>query len=173
MPKVLTAVQDSQRTIGLVRLHAKEWGIDPHKVGVGGFSAGGHLVAASSNAPTRLYRPIDAADKLSCRPDFAVALYPGHLWHEETGMALNPTIKITKQTPPTFIVQAKDDPVDNVKNSEVYALALKKAGIKYELHIFPQGRHAFGLRRTKMPITNWPNLMLQWLQRIGITLHFI
>lgn len=168
VPKVLTAVQDAQRTIGLVRLHAREWGINPHKVGVVGFSAGGHLVAASSNAPIRLYKAIDAADRLSCRPDFAVAMYPGHLWHENTGWALNPTVKVTKQTPPTLIVQAEDDPVDTVKNSVVYDLALKAANVPVEMHLFPHGGHAFGLRPTKQPITRWPQLMLQWLQNIGI-----
>jgi len=168
VPRVLTAVQDAQRTIGLVRLHAKEWGIDPHRVGVVGFSAGGHLVAVSSNSPTRLYKPIDAADRLSCRPDFAVALYPGHLWHEETGLQLNPTIKVTKRTPPTLIVQAEDDPVDSVNNSLVYDLALKKAGVPVEMHLFARGRHAFGLRSTKLPITRWPELMVEWLRNVGL-----
>jgi len=168
VPKVLTAVQDAQRTIGLVRLHAKEWGIDPHKVGVVGFSAGGHLVAASSNSPIRFYKPIDAADRLSCRPDFAVAVYPGHLWHEETGLELNPTITVTRQTPPTLIVQAKDDPVDSVNNSLVYNHALKKAGAPVEMHLFAHGGHAFGIRPTKQPISRWPQVMVQWLRKIGI-----
>jgi len=168
VPRVLTAVQDAQRTIGLLRLHAKEWGVDPHRVGVVGFSAGGHLVAASSNSPIRLYRPIDAADRLSCRPDFAIAVYPGHLWHEETGMELNPKIQITKMTPPTLIVQAEDDPVDSVNNSIVYDLALKKAGVPVEMHLFAHGGHAFGLRPSKQPISQWPQLMVQWLRNIGL-----
>lgn len=168
VPPVLTAVQDAQRTISLVRLHAKAWNIDPHKIGVVGFSAGGHLVAASSNARTRLYKPIDAADLLSCRPDFAVALYPGHLWREASVPALNPSIIVTKQTPTTLIVQAEDDPVDDVKNSIVYGLALKSAGVSVELHLFAHGGHAFGLRPTKQPITHWPDVMLQWLRSVGI-----
>jgi len=168
VPKVLTAVQDAQRTIGLLRLHAKEWGINPHKVGVVGFSAGGHLVAASSNAQIRLYKPIDAADRVSCRPDFAIPVYPGHLWHEETGLELNPTIKVTKQTPPTLIVQAEDDPLDSVNNSLVYDLALKQAGVPVEMHLFAHGGHAFGIRPTKQPISRWPQLMLQWLRSIGM-----
>jgi acetyl esterase/lipase len=168
VPPALTAVEDAQRTIGLVRLNARQWGIDPHRVGVVGFSAGGHLVAASSNAPTHLYKAIDAADRLSCRPDFAIALYPGHLWHEATGLTLNPTIKVTNQTPPTLIVQAEDDPVDNVNNSIVYDLALKKAGVPVDMHLFAHGGHAFGLRPTKQPITRWPQLMLKWLRNQGI-----
>jgi acetyl esterase/lipase len=111
---------------------------------------------------------IDAADRLSCRPDFAIALYPGHLWHEATGLTLNPTIKVTNQTPPTLIVQAEDDPVDNVNNSIVYDLALKKAGVPVDMHLFAHGGHAFGLRPTKQPITRWPQLMLKWLRNQGI-----
>jgi acetyl esterase/lipase len=149
-------------------VHAEEWGSNPHRVGVVGFSAGGHLVAASSNTPTRLYKPIDAADLQSCRPDFAVALYPGHLYHQATGMRLNPTIGVTKQTPPTLIVQARNDPVDSVNNSVVYDLALKKAGVPVEMHLFAHGGHAFGLRPTELPITRWPRLMVHWLRNIGL-----
>ena len=168
VPPVLTGLEDAQRTIGLVRLNAKRWDIDPHKVGVVGFSAGGHLVAAGSNAPTRLYKPLDAADRLSCRPNFAVAVYPGHLWHEQTGWSLNPTIKVDEHTPPTLIIQAEDDPVDTVNNSIVYDLALKKAGVPVEMHLFAHGHHAFGLRPTTQPITHWPDLMLQWLRSLAI-----
>jgi acetyl esterase/lipase len=168
VPKVLTAVEDAQRTMGLVRLHAKEWGIDPHRVGVVGFSAGGHLVAAISNTPKRLYKPIDAADRLSCRPDFAIAVYPGHLWHSDTGLDLDPTIKVTKRTPPTLIVQAEDDPVDSVNNSLTYDLALKKAGVPVEMHLFAHGGHAFGVRPTRRPVSRWPQLMVQWLRDMGV-----
>ncbi|HLJ73228.1 MAG TPA: alpha/beta hydrolase, partial [Thermoanaerobaculia bacterium] len=116
-----TALQDAQRTVGLVRFHAAQWRIDPAKIGVLGFSAGGHMVASISNHfSKRTYAPVDAADDVSCRPDFAVALYPGHLAIPRQGVVLNPDIRVSNRTPPTFIVQAEDDPVDPVENSLVY-----------------------------------------------------
>jgi acetyl esterase/lipase len=164
------ALEDAQRTLGVVRYHAADWHLDPHKIGVLGFSAGGHLVAAiSTNFKRRLYAAVDAADKESCRPDFAVALYPGHMMeHTSTAFALNPYIPVTRQTPPTFLLQAKDDPVDDVRNSLVYYIALKKAGVPVEMHLYAHGGHAFGLRRTKEPITDWPRLVEEWLVTIGI-----
>ena len=153
------ALEDAQRTLGLVRLHAAEWRIDPHKVGVLGFSAGGQ----------RVYPAVDAADQESCRPDFAVALYPGHLWIDYEKLELNPNIPVTRNTPPTFLAQAENDAVDNVNNSLVYYAALKKAGVSVEMHLYPEGGHAFGLRRTKDPITEWPQLVEKWLRAIGIT----
>jgi acetyl esterase/lipase len=107
----------------MVRFHATEWHIDPHKIGVLGFSAGGHMVAEmSTHFDKRLYPAVDKADMESCRPDFAVALYPGHLWMEDEKLfELNPDIAthITRQTPPTFLLQAEDDHVDNVDQSLV------------------------------------------------------
>lgn len=168
IPKVLTALQDAQRTVGLARFHAPEWNIDPHKIGVLGFSAGGHLVAAvSTNFNKRLYPAVDAADKESCRPDFAVPIYPGHMLEGTSKeFELNPTLPVTKNTPPTFLLQAVDDPVDDVQNSLVYYIALKKAGAPVELHLYAQGGHAFGLRPTKLPITGWPQQVETWLRTI-------
>ena len=176
-----------------MRLHAVEWHIDPHKIGVLGFSSGGHLVVAmSTNFDKRIYPAVDAADKESCRPDFAVAIYPGHLllgaaqWDAEQGVGwsgvhdpvlrsgtsgsleLNPDIHVTAQTPPTFLLQAENDPSDDVENSLVYFAALKRAGVPAELHLYAQGGHAFGLRRTKLPITGWPQLVETWLATIGV-----
>ncbi|MBK6779173.1 MAG: alpha/beta hydrolase [Gemmatimonadetes bacterium] len=166
----LAALQDAQRALGLVRLHAQEWHIDPRKVGVLGFSAGGHMVAAlSTHFAKRLYPAVDAADTLSCRPDFAVALYPGHLAIRERGFALNPEIRVTSETPPTFLLHAEDDPVDPVENSLVYYSALRKAGVPAELHVYVKGGHAFGLRRTASPITAWPELVEAWLGAMGVT----
>jgi acetyl esterase/lipase len=168
-PKAPTALEDAQRTMGLVRLHAGEWHINPRKIGVLGFSAGGHLVAdISTHFEKRLYPAEDAADKESCRPDFAVALYPGHLWIDDKKFELNPDIRVSKETPPTFIVQAEDDPVDSVNHSLVYYVALKKAGVAVEMHLYAQGGHAFGLRRTRFPITGWPELVEKWLGTIGM-----
>jgi len=159
-------LEDAQRTISLVRFHAKEWQIDPHKIGVLGFSAGGHLVAAvSTHFDHRVYSPVDAADRESCRPDFAIALYPGHLF---IGHALNPNIRVTHDTPPTFLLQARNDPVDDVRNSEVYGAALKKAKVPVEMHLYDEGGHAFGLRETKLPITRWPRHVETWLKSIGV-----
>ena len=107
-------------------------------------------------------------DKESCRPDFAVALYPGHLSVNPNPHTLTPDIRVTRETPPTFIIQAEDDPVDRVDNSLVYYAALRQAHVPAELHLYPRGGHAFGLRPTKMPLTHWPQLVETWLQSIGM-----
>lgn len=168
-PQSPIALEDAQRTLGLVRLHAAEWHINPHKIGVLGFSAGGHLVAAMSTHFTkRLYPAVDAADKESCRPDFAVAIYPGHLWVNNNKFELNPNVPVTSQTPPTFLLQDEDDHVDNVNDSLVYYVALKNARVPVEMHLYAQGGHAFGLRRTKLPVTRWPELVKTWLGTIGM-----
>jgi acetyl esterase/lipase len=172
-PKSSMALQDAQRTVGLVRYHAAKWKIDPRKIGVLGFSAGGHLAAAvSTHFGKRLYPAVDAADRVSCRPDFAAALYPGHLldrpYAARPGLKLNPNVPVTRRTPPAFLVQAEDDPVDHVNNARAYYAALKKAGVPAELHVFARGGHAFGLRPTKSPITRWPRLFETWLRTIGM-----
>jgi len=170
-PKSPIALEDAQRAVGLVRFHAAEWHIDPHKIGVLGFSAGGHMVAAiSTHFDHRLYRAVDAADKESCRPDFGVALYPGHLSLADNSVALNPDIRthITRQTPPTFLLQNEDDHVDRVEDALSYYVALKKAGVPVEMHLYAQGGHAFGLRRTNLPATAWPQLVETWLRQIGM-----
>jgi acetyl esterase/lipase len=169
-PNSPIALEDAQRAMGLVRQHASEWHIEPHKIGVLGFSAGGHLVGAiSTNYVKRLYASVDAADNESCRPDFGIALYPGHmLEHTKKDSELNPYVPVTSKTPPTFLVQAENDPVDNIQNSLIYFAALKNAGVSAEMHIYAEGGHAFGLRRTKFPITEWPELAERWLRTIGM-----
>jgi acetyl esterase/lipase len=171
-PKSPIALEDAQRTVGLVRSRAAEWHIDPRKIGVLGFSAGGHMVAAiSTHFDRRVYPAVDAADRVSCRPDFAVALYPGHLSLADNSIALNPDIRshITRQTPPTFLLQNEDDHVDRVEDALSYYAGLKKAGVSVEMHLYAQGGHAFGLRRTKFPATAWPQLVETWLATIGMT----
>ena len=164
-----TALADAQRAMGLLRSQAAQWHIDPKKIGVLGFSAGGHMVAAISNHfEKRLYPAVDAADQVSCRPDFAVALYPGHLAISERNFVLNPDIQVTPQTPPTLLLQAEDDPVDPVENSLVYYSALRKAGVPAEMHIYVKGGHAFGLRPTESPITHWPPIVETWLAAMGV-----
>lgn len=170
IPKVHTALQDAQRTVGLLRQRAADWQIDPHKIGVIGFSAGGHLVAAISTHPKRIYAAVDEADQQSCRPDFAIALYPGHMSanYRDDLSRLNPAIKVTRQTPPTFLVHAQDDPVDPVEFSLLYYAALRKAEVPVEMHVFAQGGHAFGLRPAAFPITRWPALAETWRGTIGM-----
>jgi acetyl esterase/lipase len=169
LAKSTPALEDAQRTMGLVRFHAAEWHIDPHKIGVLGFSAGGYLVAEiSTDFERRLYTPVDAADRESCRPDFAVGLYPGHLWIGREAYKLNPNVPVTQHTPPTFLLQAEDDQVDTVNDSLAYFIALKNAGVPVEMHLYAQGGHAFGLRRTKLPITAWPHLVETWLATIAM-----
>lgn len=163
------ALEDAQRALSLVRYHAAEWHIDPHKIGVLGFSAGGHLAAAvSTRFNHRLYKAVDSVDKVSCRPDFAVPIYPGHLWIDREKFELNPDIQVTRQTPPTFLLQNEDDHVDPVEHSLVYYRALKKAGVPVEMHLYAQGGHAFGLRPSKLPVSKWPRLVETWLVTIGM-----
>lgn len=160
------ALQDAQRTIRLVRQHATAWHIDPHRIGVLGFSAGGYLVAqASTNYDLPVYKPVDATDTLSARPDFAVAVYPGHL---ATPDGFNRNVPVTKYTPPTFIVMAEDDHVDGVDQAQAYYNALKEADVPVEMHLYAHGGHAFGLRPTRLPITHWPALVETWLVTEGV-----
>ena len=189
-PESPIALEDAQRTLGLVRAHAAEWHVDPRKIGVIGFSAGGHMVAAiSTHFDRRLYPAVDAADGQSCRPDFAIAIYPGHLsldsaeWDARQGsghftvphaptadrqLTLNPAVPVTRQTPPTFLLQNEDDHVDSVNDSLAYYIALKNAGVAVEMHLYAEGGHAFGLRRTSLPATAWPQLVEAWFRSIGI-----
>lgn len=167
-PKSAAALQDAQRAVGMARAHAAEWGIDAKRVGVLGFSAGAHLAAAlSTHYEQRLYPRVDAADDLSCRPDIAFVIYPGYLALSEKDFAFNPDIPVTKDTPPTFLLQAEDDPV-HVENAVEYFLQLKKAGVPAELHVYAQGGHGYGLRPTSLPITRWPALAATWLKTIGV-----
>ena len=165
-PRSSAALQDAQRALGIVRSRAAEWHIDPQRIGVLGFSAGAHLAAAlSTHFEKRLYDTVDPADSVSCRPDFAVIVYPGYLALAEENFARNPEINATAQTPPSFIVQAEDDPV-HVENATVYFLALKNAKVPAELHIYAEGGHGYGLRRTALPVTTWPQSVETWLHTI-------
>jgi acetyl esterase/lipase len=165
-PKVPRALQDAQRTIRLVRAQAAALKVDPREIGVLGMSAGGYLVAQTSNILAPVYAPVDAADRVSSRPDFAVALYPGHICREDG--QLDPGLHVTKGTPPTFLLQAWDDPTDEICNSTMYARALDAAGASAEVHLFAKGGHAFALRGNAHPIMQWPALVEAWLKEIGI-----
>ncbi|HEY6445507.1 MAG TPA: alpha/beta hydrolase [Acidobacteriaceae bacterium] len=167
-PKSAAALQDAQRAMGLVREHAAAWRIDPQRIGVLGFSAGGHLAAAlSTHFDQRVYPAVDAADQLSCRPDFAIIIYPGYLALSEKNFEFNPDIPVTASTPPAFLAQAEDDPV-HVENAIEYFMELKKAGVPAELHVYAKGGHGYGLRPTDLPVTTWPHTAAIWLHTIGV-----
>lgn len=171
-PKVQLPLQDAQRAIGLLRHRASDHGLDPRRIGVIGFSAGGHLAAAVSNAGMRAYDAVDEADRASPRPDFAILLYPGHLWDETKGatsLALSPWVEISASAPPTLLIHAMNDPVDDVRHSLAYGAALNDAGVAVQMHLYARGGHAFGLRPTRDPVTTeWPGLVERWLRTIGM-----
>jgi len=158
------ALQDAQRALRIVRKNALKWNIDPEKIGIMGFSAGGSLSARTSVLfNKRTYSPVDEADSLSCRPSFAMLIYPAYL---DLGpdKTLTPELELTKNTPPIFIFQTADDPYGN--SALVMAAALRDAKLPVELHLFPTGGHGYGLRPGKRAATAWPMLAEKWLQDI-------
>jgi len=156
------AFADAQRALRLMRFNAAKWNIDPARIGMLGFSAGGHLTAQTSTGyDIQAYAPQDAADKLSARPDFSVLVYPAYLY-ADANYTLSPEIKVDKNTPPAFITQAQDD-VKYFDSSIAYYLALKKAGVKADLHLFADGGHGHGIRRNKEPMKDWEELCGQWI----------
>jgi acetyl esterase/lipase len=169
LEKYAAALQDAQRAVGIVRQRAKQWNIDPNRIGVLGFSAGGHLAAAVSNNYTdRTYPPVDDADEESCRPDFTVLIYPAYLVAKDETTKLSPELKVSDRTPPAFIAMTQDDPI-RVENAYAYALALKNAKVKAEVHVFPTGGHGYGLRKSSNPVsTAWPALATDWMKAQGL-----
>jgi acetyl esterase/lipase len=167
LPPHAAPLQDAQRAMGIVRHRSKELGIDPHRIGVLGFSAGGHLAAALSNIyQERTYPVMDDADKESCRPDFAVLIYPAYLTKDNQGEVLAAEMTVSSNTPPTFIAMAEDDPV-KVENALVYFKALKDAKVSAAMHLYPSGGHGYGLRRTDQEITTWPDRVSDWMRSNG------
>lgn len=159
------AFKDVQRAMSLVRLHAKDWNIDPNSVGIIGFSAGGHLAARlSTNWKERSYKEIDAADKIACRPDFTVLVYPAYLSPMDKIMLPKENIPVDNKTPPAFIVQTLDDR-SFVNGAIAYFLALKNVGVNAELHLYPKGGHGYGLRPSPNPDSKWPDLCADWLSQ--------
>jgi acetyl esterase/lipase len=160
-------LEDAQRALSLVRSKAKEWNLDPNHVGMLGFSAGGNLTAlACTNYDHRAYSPIDEIDKLSCRPDFGVLIYPA--WLNVDGKnELKAEFPVTKQTPPIFLACADNDKISAVGSAVMY-LALKHGGVPAELHIYAKGGHGFGLRPTGNPCTTWPARCAAWLRSQGL-----
>ena len=161
------ALQDAQRALGLVRSHAKEWNLDPHRIGILGFSAGGHLSAmASTTYEKRSYPVVDEADQESCRPDFAVLIYPAWLVVKGDATKLAPEFTVTPTTSPAFIVMTQDDPI-KVECAVGYGLALRNAQVGVELHLYPKGGHGYGLRPSSLDVTRWPERAAEWLQAQG------
>jgi acetyl esterase/lipase len=161
------ALMDAQRAVSLVRSRASEWGLDPQRIGMLGFSAGGHITAwTSTNFDKRSYAPIDDVDRISSRPDFAVMIYPGGVVAKDTD-DLSPEIRVTKETPTSFFAHAGDDRV-RPQNSIIMYLALKKAGVPSELHIYASGGHGFGMRSIPHPAATWPQRCADWLQSQGL-----
>ena len=163
---------DAQRAVSLVRSRAAEWGIDPKRIGMVGFSAGGHLALATATGFRRsgLYEPIDAIDKVSCRPDFAVLCYSGYLKAKDKD-EIRPGLHIPADTPPIFLAHASDDNESYggslAENSAIMYLALKRAGIPAELHIYATGDHDFGVRQNEKLPSSWTRLCVNWLRRPG------
>lgn len=170
-PKELPApgpLLDAQRAVSLVRSKAAEWNLDPKRIGMVGFSAGGHLtLATATNFDRRAYAPIDAIDEVSCRPDFAVPVYSGYLAEKDLA-TLASYINIPDGTPPVFLVHASDDDVSEVEHSAVAYLALKRAGVSAELHIYAAGGHGFGVRKSELPVSTWTERCADWLRTLGV-----
>jgi acetyl esterase/lipase len=159
---------DAQRAVSLVRSRAAEWGIHPSRIGMVGFSAGGHLAFATASGFTkRKYEPIDAVDQVNCRPDFAVLCYSGYFTARDRN-ELRPDIAIPAGTPPIFLAHASDDHESHggslPENSVLLYLALRRAGIPAELHVFATGDHDFGVRQNEKLPSSWPGLCLRWLR---------
>jgi acetyl esterase/lipase len=165
--KDAVAIQDAQRAMGMMRQHAADWGLDARRMGVLGFSAGGHLSAAlSTRFERRSYEPVDAADQLSCRPDFAVLIYPGYLTDKEQGDRVAADLPLSTNTPPMFLAMSQDDPV-RVQNVLQFGAALQGAKVPFELHVYPTGGHGYGLRRTENPVTSWSDRATDWMRANG------
>jgi acetyl esterase/lipase len=163
----LEPLQDAQRAMGILREKAALWNIDPKGIGVLGFSAGGNLAARlSTNYAKRLYPAVDDADALSCRPDFAILIYPAYLFEKGSDELIAADLPVSAETPPTFMTMAFDDGV-GPENILRYALALKKVEVPVEVHLYPTGGHGFGLRKTDDPVTSWPKQCAAWLQGLG------
>lgn len=160
-------LQDAQRAVSLVRSHSKQWGIDPKRIGIIGFSAGGHLAMATAlGFEKRRYDPIDQIDTVSCRPDFAIAAYSGFLKARESN-ELFPGLRISKGAGPVFLVHGGMDLISAPENSVVMYRELKRAGASAELHIYANATHDFGVRRNDQPYGSWPDTCAQWMAEMG------
>ena len=171
-PKVLLGLEDAQRAIVLLRHRSSTYEINPQKIGVMGFSAGAYLAAEMSNTEQRTYPSTDEADRQSTRPDFAVIAYTARMLDNSKGknnLQLQPWVKISANAPPTLIIHAMNDSIDDIRQPMAYALALNDAGVPVDMRVYAKGGHAFGMRPTADPITTeWPEQVRQWLHSIGV-----
>ena len=160
-------LEDAQRAMSLTRSKAKEWGIDPNRIGMLGFSAGGNLTAlACTNYDHRVYSTIDEVDQVSCRPDFGVLVYPAWL-NQNDKDELKPEFPVNKNTPQMFLVHADNDKI-SAAGSALMFLALKRAGVPAEIHVYAKGGHGFGLRPTANPCSTWPQRCEDWMRAQGL-----
>lgn len=164
-PRWRAAVQDAQRALSIVRSRAKEYDIDPNRIGMMGFSAGGETALLASTFTERTYDPVDDADQVALAPNFAALVYAAGAVHGKDHEKVD-YLKITKATPPMFIAQAYDDGVP-VENAVTIFSELKKAGVPAELHIYSEGGHGYGLRETRQPVTTWNHRMADWMRVNG------
>ena len=159
-------LQDVQRALGYVRHNADKYGIDPNRIGVMGFSAGGHLAATlSNNYSGRSYPAVDAADAESCRPNFCLLVYPAYLGGSNFEVA--PELKVTAETPPTMIIQTEDDK-PHIRGTLPYYYALMEAGVPAWAHFYAKGGHGYGLRDTGATVNEWPYRVEDWFREIDI-----
>ncbi|MCU1322291.1 MAG: Xylanase [Acidobacteriaceae bacterium] len=169
-PQNAADLEDVQQAMRLTRAHAAEWHIDPNRIGVLGFSAGGHLAAVLSNHADfkPATQPKGAADPtIDASPNFTILIYPAYLTPEPALNTLAPGIDPTVKTPPTFLLMAENDPV-HVENVFVYGRALKDLKVPTEIHVFSEGGHGYGLRPTELPVTHWSALVTTWLHTIHV-----
>ena len=171
-PEVLLGLEDAQRAMAVLRQRAPTYGIDPRKIGVIGFSAGAYLAANMSNTDERTYRPTDEADRQSSRPAFAIIAYTARMLDNREGknnLQLEPWVKVSPKAPPTLIIHAMDDPVDDIRQAMAYGLALNDAGAPVDMRLYAKGGHAFGMRPTADPVTrDWPEQVRRWLLDLGM-----
>jgi acetyl esterase/lipase len=180
-------LSDAQRALRLVRHRSKEWAVDPNRIGVLGFSAGGHLASSlGTHFQTSAYEIADNTDNVSCRPDFMVLVYPvitfeppfGHMGSRDNLLGKNAGgqlvksfcshLRVTKETPPTFLIHANDDKVVLPEHSILFYEALRKKNIPVEMHIFLKGGHGFGMNKGVGPAEGWVNLCEKWFKQSGL-----
>ena len=167
-PEDTRDLEDAQQAMRITRSHAADWHLDPHRIGVLGFSAGGHLVVVLGNHADFKRSNAPASEiAIDARPDFIVAIYPAYLVDPPALTQLTKGIDPSATTPPTFLLQAEDDPV-HVENILVYGQALKQLKVPTELHLYAEGGHGYGLRPTELPVTHWPALVETWFRTIHI-----
>ncbi len=162
-PYWIPPLQDAQRAVSLLRSRAEQWDLNPDRIGILGFSAGGHLAATTSTRfDQRAYEPIDEADEISCRPDFTVLIYPAYITPTKSDQEKSEEITVGEDTPPAFLTVTADD--GHALSSLVYTMALREHDVPVELHVYPNGGHGYGLGRGEAAVSTWPQRCERWLR---------